>query len=82
MVYFWGPTVRGPICHFFRADSWAPDNWAPGPNCPGPNLPLFQSGQLGPTVRGPICLEPTNDEFQPPFKLFSSCTDQSRKCDI
>ena len=29
-----GPTVRGPICHFFRADIWAP-----GPNCPGPNLP-------------------------------------------
>ena len=39
MVHFWGPTVRGPICHFLRADSWAPDNWAPGPNCPGPNLP-------------------------------------------
>ena len=39
MVHFRGPTVRGPICHFFGADSWAPDNWAPGPNCPGPNCP-------------------------------------------
>ena len=29
-----GPGQLGPICHFFRADSWAP-----GPNCPGPNLP-------------------------------------------
>ena len=24
---------RGPICHFFRADSWAPDNRAPGYFC-------------------------------------------------
>ena len=47
-VHFRGPTVRGPICQFFRADSWAPDNRALGPNCPGPNLPLFQGGQLGP----------------------------------
>ncbi len=48
-----GPTVRGPIVHFVRADSWAPDNWAPGPNCPGPNCPLFQGGQLGPGQSGP-----------------------------
>ena len=34
MVHFRGPTVRGPICHFFGADSWALDNWAPGPNFP------------------------------------------------
>ena len=45
------PHFRGPICHFFMADSWAPDKWtpdrwAPGPNCQGPNLPHF---------RGPIC---------------------------
>ena len=26
-----GPVVRGPICHFFRANSWARDNWAPSP---------------------------------------------------
>ena len=26
IVFFWGPTVRGPICHF-----WAPDSWAPIP---------------------------------------------------
>ena len=32
-VHFRGPTVRGPICHFFRADSWAPDNRAPGYFC-------------------------------------------------
>ena len=51
MVHFWGPTVRGPICHFFRSDSWAPDNWAPGPNCPGPNLP-------GPNCPGPNCPGP------------------------
>ena len=59
IVYFWGPTVRGPICHFWGADSWAPDNWAPGPNCPGPNLPRTigprTTGPRGPTVRGPIC---------------------------
>ena len=48
IVYFWGPTVRGPICHFWGADSWAPDNWAPGPDCPGPNLPVLGGGQLGP----------------------------------
>ena len=67
-----GPTVQGPICHFFRADSWAPDNRAPGPNCPRPNLPWttgprdptirgpFVRGPTvrGPIVRGPICLEP------------------------
>ena len=44
----WGPTVLGPICHFSRADWWAPDNWAPGPN-----LPLFKGGQLGPGQLGP-----------------------------
>ena len=33
MLHFRGPTVRGPICHFFRADSWAPDNRAPGYFC-------------------------------------------------
>ena len=33
MVTFRGPTVRGPICHFFRADSWAPDNRAQGYFC-------------------------------------------------
>ena len=53
IVYFWGPTVRGPICHFWGADSWAPDNWAPGPDCPGPNLPLLGGGQLGPGQLGP-----------------------------
>ena len=30
MAHFRGPTVRGPICHFLGADSWAPDNRAPG----------------------------------------------------
>ena len=31
-----GPTVRGPIVHPEKVDSWAPDSWAPGPNCPHP----------------------------------------------
>ena len=43
-----GPTVRGPIVHPEKVDSWAPDSWAPGPNCPGPNYPPPKSGQLGP----------------------------------
>ena len=34
MVHFRGSAVWGPICHFFRADSWAP----------GPNSPLFRDG--------------------------------------
>ena len=53
-VHFRGPTVRGPICHFFRADSWAPDNRAPGPICPGPNLPRT----TGPYCPGPNCPRP------------------------
>ena len=48
-----GPTVRGPIVHFFKVDSWAPDSRAPGPSCPGPNCPLFQSGHSGPGQLGP-----------------------------
>ena len=63
MVHFRGPTVRGPICHFGGADSWAPDNRAPGPNCPGPNLPRTTgprtTGPRGPTVRGPVVRGPT-----------------------
>ena len=42
---------RGPICHFFRADSWAPVPNCPGPNCPGPNCP-------GPNCPGPNCPGP------------------------
>ena len=45
MVYFWGPTVRGPICHFSRADNWAPGRTV------GPRT----TGTRGPTVRGPSC---------------------------
>ena len=63
-----GPTVRGPIGHAEKVDSWAPESWAPGHNCPGPSYPLFRGLIVqGPTVRGPtvrgktvwgpICLE-------------------------
>ena len=51
MVHF-----RGPICHFFRADSWAPDNRARGSTV---RDPVVQGPTVwGPTVWGPICLEP------------------------
>ena len=38
-----GPTVRGPIVHPEKVDSWAP----------GPNCPPQKSGQLGPGQLGP-----------------------------
>ena len=41
-----GPAVRGPICNFLRADSWAPGTNCPGPSCPGSNC-------LGPNCLGP-----------------------------
>ena len=60
-----GLTVRGPICHFFRADSWTlgpncPGPSCLGPNCPGPNLPrtpedrpvAFKSRSLKPAENG------------------------------
>ena len=34
-----GPTVRGPIVHPEKVDSWAPGPNCPGPNSPGPNCP-------------------------------------------
>ena len=43
-----GPTVRGPIVHPEKVDSWAPGPNCPGPNCPGPNCPPLKTGQLGP----------------------------------
>ena len=63
MVHVRDPTVRGPICHFWGADSWAPDNRAPGPSCPGPNLSLFQGEQLGPGQLGPEPIGICHDIF-------------------
>ena len=56
-----GPTVRGPIVHPEKVDSWAPDNWAPGPNCPGPSCP------------GPNCLGPNLPRTLLPCGVFRIC---------
>ena len=57
MVHFRGPTVWGPICHFFGADNWAPDSWAWGTvvRCPICHFWGRTVGPQGPTIGGSIC---------------------------
>ena len=68
-----GPTVRGPIVHPEKVDSWAPGPNCPGPNSPGPNCP-------GPNCPGPNCPGPNSPRTptKPPLRYIPNCCCRKR----